>query len=129
MEYLFSRFTDENNIQGDQVSSSEVIEPMGDGLEFELLIDRAGCYSKPYTLSIASDFQSPRGCLQQEGQGSLRTKILGQSTEANCWLNDSREVTETGKSLIHEGEIHDLCWNYTSVVYQRAIYTSVGAFS
>lgn len=50
MEYLFSRFTDENKVQGDQVSGSEVIEPLGDGLEFELLIDRAGSYSNP-TLS------------------------------------------------------------------------------
>lgn len=103
MEYLFSRFTDENKVQGDQVCSSGVPEPLGDGLEFDLLMDRAGSHSKPYTLSMASNFQSPRGCLQQEGHGSLRTETLSQSTEANCWLNDSHEVTETGKSLMHEG--------------------------
>lgn len=62
------------------MTSSEVIEPLGVGLEFEVFIDRAGSYSKPCTLSTVPDFQNPRAHLQQEGQGRLRTKILAQST-------------------------------------------------
>jgi len=47
MEYLFSYFTDENKAQ----LGSEVIEPLDDGLEFELLTDRVGFCSK-CTLSL-----------------------------------------------------------------------------
>lgn len=49
MEYLSSHFTDENKGQRDKVMSSEVIEPLSDGLEFELLIGRANFYSKSCT--------------------------------------------------------------------------------
>ena len=47
MESLFSYFTDENKAQ----LGSEVIEPLDDGLEFELLTDRVGFCSK-CTLSL-----------------------------------------------------------------------------
>lgn len=46
MEYLSFHFRDENKSQGDKVTSSLVIEPLSDELEFELLIGRAGSYSK-----------------------------------------------------------------------------------
>lgn len=38
MEYLFSYFIDESKFQGDKMTSSEVMEPLSDGLEFELLV-------------------------------------------------------------------------------------------
>lgn len=59
MEYLFSHLTDENKVQGEEVTSSEVIEPLSVGLEVEALIERAASNSKPHTLSTALDLQSP----------------------------------------------------------------------
>lgn len=52
MEYLFSHFTKENKVQADEMTSSEVIETWSTGLEFEVLIDRVGSYSRPYTYSL-----------------------------------------------------------------------------
>ena len=77
---------------------SEVIELLNDGLEFELLLDRTGSYSKSCTLSIAPDIQNPRGHLQQEKQGSPRTTKFVQTTETNCCLCYPHEVTEIHKS-------------------------------
>lgn len=36
MEFLFSHFIDESKFQGNKITSSEVMEPLSDGLEFEL---------------------------------------------------------------------------------------------
>lgn len=38
MEYLFSYFIDESKFQGDKITNSEVMEPLSDELEFELLV-------------------------------------------------------------------------------------------
>lgn len=51
MEYLLSYFTDENKAQ----RGSEVIEPLDDGLEFEVLTDSIGVCSK-CTLSLCPRF-------------------------------------------------------------------------
>ena len=37
MEYLFSHFMDEDKVQGDEITGSEVTEPWSAGLELELL--------------------------------------------------------------------------------------------
>lgn len=104
------------------MTSSEVIEPLGVGLEFEVFIDRAGSYSKPCTLSTVPDFQNPRAHLQQEGQGRLRTKILAQSTGKLLADFPSWSIRLTSIKQIHEGWAHDPCWNCMNAVCQCAIY-------
>lgn len=38
MAFLFSYFIDDSKFQGNKITSSEVMEPLSDGLGFELLV-------------------------------------------------------------------------------------------
>lgn len=107
------------------MTSSEVIEPLSIGLEFEVLIDRAGFLLQTPSSLHCSGFAESKGSpaagrTKKPKDKNTRPRAHRQTVG---WIPPMQFQRLTSiKKKIREGWTHDPCWNCMNVVYQYAIY-------